>query len=364
MKNNKGILLLTPFYHPNIGGVETHLTDLATELSKTYKVFVHTYSPITTINVSYKKFEKQKNLEIYRYPWFGKSLFHKLEKFPLFDFLYLTPYLFLRTFLWMLSNHKKIDIIHSQGFNGAFCGLLLSKIFHKTHIISTHAIYDNINTSIILKITLNNSDHILCLSKASAKQLIKWGINAKKISVYKYWIDLDIFKSIQKKETKFSVLFVGRLIEKKGIKILVNTAKLLPNIQFVFIGTGPLTDYLKNLKTKNILFLGKIENKKLPEFYSKYHVFCAPSLYEEGYGRVVMESVACGTPVIASNRGGLPEALNSSVAILIKPTTSTTLKKAILEMQKNYNKYQKTCRPYALLNFSTKNLNLITNFYK
>jgi len=361
---NKGILILTPFYYPNIGGVETHLTDLTTELSKTYKVFVHTYSPITTINVSYKKFEKQNNLEIYRYPWFGKSLFHKLEKYPLFDFLYLTPYLFIRTFIWMLSNHKKINTIHSHGFNGAFCGLLLSKIFHKTHLVSTHAIYDNINTSFVLKYTLNNSNHILCLSKASAKQLIKWGIDKNIISIYKHWLNLNIFKPIQKKETKFSVLFVGRLIDKKGIKILVKTAKLLPKIQFIFIGTGPLTNYLKNLNIKNILFLGQIKNDILPKYYSKYHIFCAPSLYEEGYGRTVMEAIACGTPVIASNRGGLPEALNSSVAILIKPTTTTTLKKAIIEMQKNYNKYQKNCRHYALLNFSKKNLSLITSFYK
>jgi glycosyltransferase involved in cell wall biosynthesis len=360
----KNILMITPFFHPNIGGVETHLSDLVAELSKNYQIFVHTYSPITTTNVKYNKFEKHKNLEIYRYPWFGKSLFHKLEKFPLFDFLYLTPYLFLRTFIWMLSNHQKINIIHSHGFNAAFCGLLLSKIFNKKHIISTHAIYDNINTSIILKFTLNNSDHILCLSKASAQQLISWGINESKISVYKYWINLNIFKPIQKKVEEFSVLFVGRLIEKKGIKILVNTAKLLPNIQFLFIGTGPLTNYLKNLKIKNIKFLGKIDNIDLPQYYSKYNIFCAPSMYEEGYGRVVMEAVACGTPVIASNRGGLPEALNSDVAILIKPTTINTLKKAILKMQKEYQEYQEKCRSYALLNFSTKNLNLITKYYK
>lgn len=359
----KTILHITPFFHPNIGGVETHLSDLVSELSKNYKIFVHTYSPITTPNLKYHKFEKHKNLEIHRYPWFGKSLFHKLEKFPLFNFLYLTPYLFLRIFIWMLSNHKKIDIIHSHGFNAAFCGFLLSKIFNKKHIISTHAIYDNINTSTILKYTLNNSNHILCLSKASARQLINWGINPQKISIYKHWIDLSIFKPIEKKIKKFSVLFVGRLIEKKGIKILVNTAKLLPNIQFVFIGTGPLTDYFKKIKIKNILFLGKIENKKLPEFYSKYHIFCAPSLYEEGYGRVVIEAVACGSPVIASNRGGLPEALDNNVAILIKPTSTTTLKKAILSMQKNYQKYQKNCRPYALKNFSTKNIKLISKFY-
>lgn len=358
------ILVLTPFYFPNIGGVETHLSDLVKELSKKYKVFVHTYSPITTLNVKYQKFEKHKNIKIYRYPWFGKTLFHKLEKFPIFDFLYLTPYLFLRTFIWMLSNHKKIKIIHSHGFNGAFCGLLLSKIFNKKHLISTHAIYDNINTSLILKYTLNNSNHILCLSKASAQQLIKWGINKSKISVYKYWIDLNIFKPFQKKEKDFSILFVGRLIEKKGIKILVKTAKLLPNIKFIFIGTGPLTEYLKSLKEKNILFLGKIENTKLSEYYSKYHIFCAPSLYEEGYGRVVMEAVACGTPVIASNRGGLPEALDPTVSILVKPTNQTTLKKAILKMQKEYKKYQNKCRPYALKNFSTKNLKLITRFYE
>ena len=93
----KGILIISPFFYPNIGGVETHLSDLVKELSKKYKVFVHTYSPITTQNTSWQKKEKSKNLVIFRHGWFGKNLFHKLEKYSILQFLYLTPYLFLKT---------------------------------------------------------------------------------------------------------------------------------------------------------------------------------------------------------------------------------------------------------------------------
>ena len=55
-KNKKGVLILTPFFSPNIGGVETHLDNLVSILDeKGYKVFVQTYSPITTENIPWKK---------------------------------------------------------------------------------------------------------------------------------------------------------------------------------------------------------------------------------------------------------------------------------------------------------------------
>ena len=97
---SKGVLILTPFYSPNIGGVETHLDDLVEALDKkNFRVYVQTYSPITTEGVSWKsREEKGKNISIRRYAWFGKSLFHKIEKYPLLDFLYIAPYLFFRVF--------------------------------------------------------------------------------------------------------------------------------------------------------------------------------------------------------------------------------------------------------------------------
>jgi glycosyltransferase involved in cell wall biosynthesis len=94
------ILMITPFFSPNIGGVETHLDDLCEYLRKRgHKIFVITYQPLTT-NVKALKFERDQNLEVRRIGWFGYSLFHKLEPYPLLEFMYLTPILLVYSFLF------------------------------------------------------------------------------------------------------------------------------------------------------------------------------------------------------------------------------------------------------------------------
>ena len=77
-KNKKGVLILTPFFSPNIGGVETHLDDLVAALAeKEYQVFVQTYSPITTKNTFWKSRESNESyLHIRRYKWFGGNIFN------------------------------------------------------------------------------------------------------------------------------------------------------------------------------------------------------------------------------------------------------------------------------------------------
>ena len=132
-KQKRGILILTPFYSPNIGGVESHLDDLVAALDeKRYRVFVQTYSPLTTDNTQYEKEEYQGNsVQINRHKWIGKNLFHKLENHPILDFLYLTPYLFIRSFFFMITNSKKIETIHAQGLNAGIIGVLLKIVFKK-----------------------------------------------------------------------------------------------------------------------------------------------------------------------------------------------------------------------------------------
>jgi glycosyltransferase involved in cell wall biosynthesis len=375
----KGILILTPFYSPNLGGVETSLDDLSVALTKRdYNVFVQTYSPITTPDASWKSYEKDTNVEITRYKWFGKNLFHKLEKFPFFDFLYLTPYLLLRSLIWMIKNNKKVDIIHAQGFNAAFIGLILKKIFNKKLIVSTHAVYEinpNSSTAKYTKSILERADKVLCLSQASYNELVSLGIKSKKLSLFKYWINLERFKKMSKKELrkklnisdKFTVLFVGRLIEKKGVRVLAEVARQIPEINFVFVGLGPEENFIKQQAKlyKNIKFIGSVENKKLQEYYNVADIFCIPSQYEEGFGRVVMEAVACGLPVVGSNKGGIPEALDDSVSLLIEPNVNN-LKNNLLKLYKNkelYDKLSLNCRKYAEKNFSDKNLNFITKYY-
>ncbi len=364
----KGILILTPFFSPNIGGVESHLDDLVQQLNRhKTKSYVLTYSPLTT-KTTYLPKEKRGQCQIIRFKWFGYQLFPKLEKHPLLDFLYLTPYLLIRSLIWLLSNKNKINVIHSQGFNAAFIGNILSKIFHKKHLCSTHAVYENINgfSKSITVWVLSKCDQIMCLSKASLSQLIKWGINDNKISLYRYWIDLKNF-SPGTLPKGFTALFVGRFIPKKGIKILLKAAVNLPKIKFIFVGNGPLESYVikSSKRYKNIEYLGAIPNNKLPIIYQRASVFCIASQYPEGYGRVSMEAVASGLPVVGSNLGAIPEALDDTVSILFKPTTKNfvnTLEYLSKDKDK-YKRLQRNCRPYALKHYSSKNIRHITKHY-
>ena len=368
-QNKAGILILTPFFSPNIGGVETHLDDLVKELDKlNYFVYVHTYSPLTT-DVKWQSKENINNIHIYRYSWPGKNIFHKIEKYPILDFLYLTPYLLLRTFFWLLTNHQKITTIHSHGFNGAIAGNVLSFFFHKKHIVSTHALYDNSPDSLTAKLTsfiLNRTDLVLAQSTHSKNQLIKWGVKETKIALYRYWVDPEKFNNkLSKLSSKFKVIFVSRLIPKKGTRIVVKLAQKIPNIEFIIIGSGPEAEYISRQKLPNINFLGKINNKDLINYYSTANVFIQPALYQEGFTRTIMEAVACGLPVIASNIGTIPEIVDNSVSILVKPTVAN-FKSAIIKLSKDkklFDQLKNNCSKYTKKYFSPNNINLITKHY-
>ena len=84
------ILQLTAHYYPNVGGVETHLTDLVKYLqNKNYDVTVLTYQPLVT-KASWKIHEKEKHLEIIRIPWIS-GLFYSFVSHPILEFVYLVP---------------------------------------------------------------------------------------------------------------------------------------------------------------------------------------------------------------------------------------------------------------------------------
>ena len=245
----KGILVIVPTYSPNIGGVESHLGDLVKELGRRdYKVYVHTYSPITTPGVKWLPLERFNNTEIRRYRWFGKNLLHKIEKIPLLDFLYITPYLFIRVFVFMFFNNKKINVIHAHGFNAALIGMILKKIFRKRLFLSVHAIYEicpKSKTANITKKILLSADGISTLSKASLNELVSFGIPRENVCIHRNWADLKRFQPIENKKDlrkefgvpdNFSVVCIARLTEIKGVREYVEVAKKIPQITFSYLG--------------------------------------------------------------------------------------------------------------------------------
>ncbi|MBI2018530.1 glycosyltransferase family 4 protein [Candidatus Daviesbacteria bacterium] len=370
------ILLISPYFSPAVGGVETHLTDLCKYLvSKKHQVFVRTYKAMGVKNRGETE-EEGKFLKIHRFWWPDFNLIFKLEKYPVLKFLYLFTGLFFDCFIFMIKNSKKIDVIQSHGFIAAMMGVILGKLFNKRVVINTHVGF-RFNKGFmteIIKWTLLNSDKILVLTTGIKKSLVNLGIPEKKIDIYHYWVDQRIFKR-QKNgkeklgwKDKFIVLFVGRLIEVKGVKKIFDLAKVLKDMRFVIIGLGPLAHQLKQKSSsyKNVEFVGKIDNENLPLYYSAADILLIPSQlieqeYGEGIPRVMIEALSCGLPVISTKSGAISDIFSDRIGILVEDDIES-MRKAIEKFYKNKIYYQiiaENCRRYALNHFSINNAHII-----
>lgn len=358
-KKKKRILLISPFAPPNLGGIESHLEDLYEYLRKNgYQVTLLTYQPLSS-NLKAPAKEEKRNLKIIRYRWFGNNLFIILTRYPpIFNFLYLTPYLLLRTFLFMLFHYQRIDVVHCFGLNPAFIGRVLKLFFKKRTIMSFANLYDFQKETLFGKIcywVLKEFDKILVSSQASKKDVLKLGLPKNKVVVYTHWINLKHFqpgdkKKLKKKlgwEDKFTVLFVGRMIPEKGVKIVLTVAKRIKEgIQFKLIGDdGPeLVKVRKAARQLNHLeYLGKIANDQIAPYYQAADVFVYPALYNEDLALVLLEALACGTPVINTNPGSGIYRLQPSFSFVTPPSAKEIQEKIEL-LYSHPDLHQKMCQ--------------------
>ncbi len=371
------VLQLTCHFQPNVGGVETHLNDLVSELVKRkYEVFVLTYRPLMS-DAEWKITEKKKSLTIIRIPWI-KGYFYRFVKSPVLEFIYLFPGLFAVLPFVLLFN--KFDVIHTHGLVAGFVGVFWGRIFGIKVITTTHSIYTFPQTGLYMKFArwiFKGSYHILTLSKQSKIEIEKLGINSDMITVFTYWIDLNKFKSKKSKvkskediewKDKFVVLFVGRLIEEKGVLVLLEAAKRWnKKINIALAGEGPLREKILDQKSeiKNLIYLGKIDNNDLPKYYSAADLVIVPSINEEGFGRVIIESLACGTPVVGSNRGAIPEAMDKSVGRLIDVSEQNIINEIeyLFYNTKTLGNLSDNSRAFSEKKYSNKNVDLITRYY-
>lgn len=369
------VLQLTAHFRPNIGGVETHLSDLCKVLAeKDFKVTVLTYQPLQT-KAKWKIFEKEKNTEIIRLPWVP-DLFYSLVNAPILEFLYLLPGIFLvMPFILLIKN---VQVIHAHGVVAGFVGVFWGKIFGKKVIISLHSIYHFPRKGLyrdFVKWIFNNADYCLGLSKQSVEEIKSLGIKEKKVGNFTYWIDLRKFQKIADAKEKlnwkrrFTVLVVSRLVEGKGIEMILTAAEAWSrSINLVIAGHGPLEGVVRSAieESKNIRYIGSIDQDKLPLYYSGSDILVVPSVSEEGFGRVILEALACGTPVIGANRGGIPEAIDNTVGKLIH-ITPKEIKGAVeyfYTHKSELKKLAQNCREFAERRYSEANVQTIINTYK
>ncbi|MEX0568778.1 MAG: glycosyltransferase, partial [Candidatus Njordarchaeota archaeon] len=308
------ICLTTDFFWPEIGGVQTHVYDLARTAIKAG----HRVTVITTV-LSERKIEIREGIRVIRvaYPRYAGIL----EPSGLKDRLK------------KIFSKIKPDIVHahhafspmgiSTGWASKELGLPVVLTNHSipigyeafkdvwnviSRIISLYPVLDNIT----------KYDAIIAVSKLAAEFIRLF---------YKGYIKIvpppigDDFFDVEatKEDIGFSnddkiVLFVGRLDPKKGLEFALHAFRYVtlsePKAKLCIVGPGSKTyrGIIQGLAERwgigdNVIFIGKVSREMLKKFYVASDVFIFPSIGGESFGIVVLESMAAGTPVVAAVGG-------------------------------------------------------------
>lgn len=162
-------------------------------------------------------------------------------------------------------------------------------------------------------------------------------------------VDLEKFNpkvpKIKKfKDSKINILFVGRIEERKGLIYLLKAYKILQNkfknLRLIIVGGGELKEksqnFVKKHNLREVYFEGE-KQKEVPSYYVTCDIFCAPSIYGESFGIVLLEAMASGCPIVAFGVPGFKEVLRGKKAekFMAKPKSVRDLTKKLEILIKN-----------------------------
>ena len=244
---------------------------------------------------------------------------------------------------FMLSSFLKTkfkkgnDIAHAHHIVGA----LSMKNFSCKKILSIHGVYSKNIAQLYGKTTANISkkyekmalnlvDAITVNSKEGYNYYTEMGFNVVQIPNA---IDLNLIPKKSTKQFENQIIFAGRLSKEKGIEILLEAATQLPdNYNLLIAGSGPLEEKVRNLADKktNVHYLGYQSKQNLLSLIRGSDLLIQPSL-EEGMSSTLLEAMACGTCILASNIEGISEIVeNNKTGLLVEPNNKDELLNKIL----------------------------------
>ncbi|MBI1972600.1 glycosyltransferase family 4 protein [Candidatus Woesearchaeota archaeon] len=331
---------------------------------------------LTVVCPNYKK-SKAKNevmegILVRRFSYFPKVLQTLTEKGRIADFrknvwsLFQLPW-FLTAMIWKTCREsKEVDLIHCQWALSGIAGVIAKKLRRKPLVVTLRGedlkAITNPLMRPVFKWVINNADY--CTSnnefhmnqiKHLAKQtrVIRNGVNT---AVFKIRPKQAMRKKLNLPQNKTLVLFIGWLVERKGIHYLLDAIpeviKKHKEVEFLLIGEGHLYESLVQKTQQHnieayVRFLGKKSQQQVAEYMSAADILVLPSLYE-GMPNVVMEAFASGLPVIATDVCGTSELVQHKVnGLLIQPKKPQEIAQSLLTFLQNKqltNKYAKAAQ--------------------
>ncbi|MEM3553505.1 MAG: GT4 family glycosyltransferase PelF [Candidatus Hadarchaeum sp.] len=241
-------------------------------------------------------------------------------------------------------------LIHAHWSLSAGIGWL-GKCFHRGSppvIVTVHGsdifqVTKYLLGTMLTRLILRRCNRVIAVSQALANEVINLGINPNKVVVISNGVDVERFKPLPPQHRQNIILYVGSLIERKGVRFLLaampNVFAALPDYQLLIVGEGPQYPMLKQMTESlniadKVVFLGFQSYDQVRTLMQRAKLLVLPSI-EEAQGVVLLEALACGTPVVASKVGGIPEVVTRDVGVLVPSANPAALSEAIISILTN-----------------------------
>lgn len=379
--NKRNILVLStsyPKFSGDVNGVFIH--GLCKSLTGRFNIFV-----ISPWENGIAKEEVLDGVHVIRHKQFlwnvnfayGVDIMNKIKQNPLLYFVIPFFLFFQMLCVRQVIRKHEISLIHANWLIPSGLVAVLYKLLfkRKTRIISTLLgadiwSFNNGLTKHVLMFAFNKIDVITAQSIPLLEEIIRLGYKGKShllplgVDTKKFTPETPINNIRNKYKIKgFFLLFVGSIIERKGVKPLVEAMVLLKkrndNFKLLIVGSGNLEHRLQLMINQNglenhVVMTGPIPNEELPPFFSSADIFVLPS-FSEGFPLVVMEAISSGTVPVVSDLSVFADNENRDILFnLVKAGNAENIAQVLVKLMDNPDEIKKrkdSLRKFAIENY-------------
>ncbi|WP_311173072.1 glycosyltransferase family 4 protein [Halobellus ordinarius] len=326
MEDSLRVCLISKQFPPGVGGAETYASELANGLAERgHDVDVYTQwidSPDEEADVHehvtvHRICKARRKLVTFETLWFSYRARREID-FEEYDIVHgtmmpastvaVTPFNDVETPVVLTSHGTSIGETKAVALETP-ADYLLKFFFHPMNVAMDY-------------VASRDADRVIAISDHAYEQLTTWyGLREDEVEMIPHGVDTEWFYPREEQhpavdEGKTTLLYVGRLGARKGLDLALRALAEVDDedVEFLIAGTGRHEETLRELArelgiAEQVRFLGYVGDEELPVLYSSADVFVLPSRYE-GFGLVLLEAMACGTPVIGADAGGIPTAVS------------------------------------------------------
>jgi len=317
MSRKLNILMPSIYFPPRQGGIESHVYFLARELVRRG----HSVKVITTrTEASSPKSEEMDGVQVRRLPSFGKH-FVGWSLGSVFSAPEIT------------YSAKRFDLIHCHTFASALGGSVAALLYGRPLVVTVHSSHflrlaKNAAMRPPLNLVLRRAGALLSTSKEIDGVVADLVPGSWTVPIVN-GIDTATFKpvsgSLEREAGEFVVVCPRRLVAKNGVEFLIRAMGILKDrmkVRLYITGDGPLAAELGDIAaglgvTDRVVFMGGVENARMPSVYSSADLVVVPSLVE-ATSIAALEAMSCERVVAASRVGGLPEIIDERLGFLFE----------------------------------------------